>query len=116
MGVVSGFPQFAGKSNLVDAISFALCLPLQPAKHVHTRELVYRAASDQPPAYEMSVQLNFSTCAFKRFFKDGVHEYSYLANNREQPMTSTEYKAQIASMGLDIQEFCHYQDRLLLQF
>jgi hypothetical protein len=31
-------------------------------------------------------------------------------------MTSAEYKAQITKLGLDIQEFCHYQDRLLLQF
>jgi chromosome segregation ATPase len=34
---------FAGKSNLIDAIAFALCLPLLPAKHNHVRDLVYRA-------------------------------------------------------------------------
>jgi len=33
----------SGKSNIIDAIAFALCVPFAPAKHVHTRELVYRA-------------------------------------------------------------------------
>ena len=84
-----------GKSNLIDAIAFALCLPLLPAKHVHTRELVYRVAADAPLADEMIVQLNFSDMSLKRCFRDGVHEYSYLPHQKpERPLTQFEYKDQ----------------------
>jgi structural maintenance of chromosome 1 len=47
---------FLGKSNIMDAISFALCLPLQPAKHAHTKDLVYKgAAAEYQSVQEMYV-------------------------------------------------------------
>jgi len=40
----------------MDAISFALCLPLQPAKHTHTKDLVYKgAAAEYQSVQEMYV-------------------------------------------------------------
>ena len=33
-------PNGSGKSNFIDALAFALYLPLMPSKHKHTRELV----------------------------------------------------------------------------
>lgn len=65
-----------GKSNIVDAIAFALCLPMVPAKHTHTRELVYKETADAQIANEMSVQLNFGDVSLRRSFSDGVNEYS----------------------------------------
>jgi len=98
-----------GKSNIIDAVAFALCLPLLPAKHSHTRELVYRANQQGNAAWDMHVQLNFTYCSFRRSYTDGVHEYTFLADGKnEKPMTSEEYKGQISKMNLDIGEFCHY--------
>ena len=33
-----------GKSNLIDAVAFALALPLPRGKHSHVRDLVYASA------------------------------------------------------------------------
>jgi structural maintenance of chromosome 1 len=44
-GVVG--PNGGGKSNVVDAICFALLLPLIPNKVKHVRELVYRNLSEE---------------------------------------------------------------------
>jgi structural maintenance of chromosome 1 len=40
-------PNGGGKSNVVDAICFALLLPLIPNKVKHVRELVYRNLSEE---------------------------------------------------------------------
>jgi hypothetical protein len=57
----------------------------------------------------MHVQLNFSTCCFRRSYTDGIHEYTFLVDGKvERPMTSDEYKEKVAELKLDIGEFCHY--------
>jgi hypothetical protein len=81
--------KITGKSNIVDAIAFALCLPLLPAKHVHTRELVYKETAEAQIASEMNVQLNFGDLSIKRSFSDGVNEYSLFSHQKpERPMTA----------------------------
>ena len=53
----------SGKSNLVDAIAFALCAPFAKGKHSHVRDLVYQIqpgseASIAEGLERMYVQLN----------------------------------------------------------
>ena len=89
-------PLVLGKSNIIDAVAFALFLPLLPAKHAHTKELVYRANQQGNSAWDMHVQLNFTSCSFRRSYTDGVHEYTFLVDGKhEKPMTADEYKEQI---------------------
>ena len=47
---VFDFTIIAGKSNLIDAISFALAIPYQGGKHKHTRELLCKVSSSNPPS------------------------------------------------------------------
>ena len=57
----------------------------------------------------MHVQLNFTTCSFRRSYTDGVHEYTFLVDGKhEKPMTADEYKDMVENMNLNIGEFCHY--------
>jgi hypothetical protein len=66
----------------------------------------------------MYVQLNFSSKSLKRIFREGVHEYSLFDTSLkvERPLTQSEYKDVCTELGLNIAEFCQYQDRLLNQF
>ena len=42
-----------GKSNLIDAVAFALALPLPRGKHAHVRDLVYASANGDDVAQGM---------------------------------------------------------------
>ena len=93
-------PNGSGKSNFIDAIAFALCLPMVPSKHKHTRELLHRAGAPETGAeasdpVELSVQLTFHGFALKRSFNGKVHEHTYIENGREHPLTSFEYKKKV---------------------
>ena len=113
-----------GKSNLIDAVAFALALALPRGKHAHVRELVY---SGGPPddvaeglgddaARDMYVQLNFENgVSLKRSYsvRDQVSEQSVIEGRVETPLTMDEYKDRVRSLRLEIGEFCIYQDRLL---
>ena len=127
---------------MIDAVAFALALPLPRGKHTHVRNLVYASdpaslqgagnddvargmrhmeqssfAEDIPPPDIMFVKLNFEGgTSLKRTYNvfDQVTEQSVIAQGGlETPVTLDEYKEKIQELKLNIGEFCLYQDRLL---
>ena len=64
----------------------------------------------------MFVRLNFdSGLSLRRSYavRDQVCEYTVIEGSVESPLTSEEYKERAREIGLNIGEFCVYQDRLL---
>ena len=122
---------FSGKSNLLDAVAFALALPLPRGKYAHVRDLVYnnrggnqnndddigvnesqQLASEQ----DMYVKLNFEgALSLRRSYavRDQVCEHSVIEGQQETPLTSDEFKIRTRDMNLSVGDFCVYQDRLL---
>ena len=108
---------------MVDAIAFALCLPLARGKHAHVRDLVYQqnpnGGEPAPQNYgeeQMFVQLNLKDgISLRRSYlvKEQISEYTIIENGRERPCILEEYKSGIEKLNLSIGDFCFYQDKLL---
>lgn len=109
-------------------MAFALAVPLPRGKHTHVRDLVYAAEDDvsravagnpdlQQAVEQMYVKLNFEGgVCLKRTYTvhDRVTDFSIFdASGEERPLLEQEFKEYIASLGLNIAEFCLYQDRLI---
>jgi structural maintenance of chromosome 1 len=95
-------PNGGGKSNILDAVSFALVLKQILSKHKHISELTYREEHEimKQNKREMSVKLNFTSpnesslsnegASFsltRLVHPDGVCEYFY----NDVPFTKDEY-------------------------
>jgi structural maintenance of chromosome 1 len=126
-------PNGGGKSNLVDALAFALCLPLIKGKHSHVKDLVYKSnivSADtsslteslipSEPKANMYVQLNFTDkISLRRAYlvQDQICEYSFADDSTSAdplPLTQQEFKDKLSHLHLNLNEFfCLYQDNLL---
>ena len=122
-------PNGVGKSNIFDAIAFALNLQLAPGKARHARELAHipkplvsQIGSDQPdPEQEFWVKLNLLKVFSgeqktekmslqrglkKREAQDGTSSFynEYIVNeDEERPLLFEEYKQLLhAVLGLDV--------------
>jgi len=90
---------------LIDAVAFALALPLPRGKHAHVRDLVYARNSDDVErgvdnvTGSMFVKLNFEGgLTLKRTYngRDQVCEQAVIeTNGLETPLTNDEYKERI---------------------
>lgn len=132
-------PNGVGKSNIFDAIAFALNISLAPGKVRHARDLAHipkRIAEhlDQQErenaSQEFFVKLNllkidsqgkYEKLSLQRGLKrkanaDGEHSYynEYIVNeNFDRPLLFEEYKQLLLTVyNLDIQEFAIYQNQL----
>lgn len=113
-------PNGGGKSNIVDAIAFALLLRHISKKHKHLKELVYREEHERylDNKREMFVQLNFKqgdrNLAVKRLI-NAAGRSEYMING--MPMLVEDYVQKLASPEFAgnlsiVNHFTIYQGRL----
>lgn len=111
--------KYIGKSNILDALSFALLLKAISKKHRHMSELIFREENEnyKDNKREMYVQLNLKDTAsentqeirLKRMINSqGISEYFF----NEDPLLTEEYLAKVNEYHLNINNFCAYQGKL----
>ena len=132
-------PNGVGKSNIFDAVAFALNLSLAPGKVRHTRELANRLNlvangdndsknQDSQDSFEFFVKLNFLKInsetnkqeklsiqrGLKRQPETGSYFNEYIVNeDHERPLLYEEYKKLLDTVyHLDIQQFIVFQSQL----
>ena len=132
-------PNGVGKSNIFDAVAFALNLSLAPGKVRHTRELANKLnriengdiplKDDQSEEnFEFFVKLNFIKTdlatktkeklsiqrGLKRQPDSGGYFNEYIVNeDQDRPLLFEEYKKLLESVySLDIQQFIIFQSQL----